>query len=40
MFVNTGIYVGICSGICPAIYHVGKNIKKSWSPGIFVRPTF
>ena len=28
VFVCPGIYLGIRYGICPAIYLVGKNIKK------------
>jgi hypothetical protein len=34
-----GIYVGIFPAIAPELCPAGKNIKKSWSPGIFVRPT-
>jgi hypothetical protein len=34
-----GIYSGICPEICPEICPAEKILKKSWSPGIFVRPT-
>jgi hypothetical protein len=43
VFVSPGICLGICSGIFPMIYPESVLLKiilkKSWSPGIFVRPT-